>query len=71
MLGVGELRVGAAASEAPPLKTVVDETEDGDDEGAKIKEKTFLRSVATKPTEAKGRSSLWFKPSKELAHGVS
>ena len=52
MLGVEELRVGVAASEAPPFETVVDEAEDGDDEGAKIKEKTSfsLRSVWSLPS---------------------
>jgi hypothetical protein len=71
LLGVGELRVGAVASEAPPFETVVDKAEDGDDEGAKIKEKTSfsLRSVWSLPSV--GRSSPRFKPSKELAHWVS
>ena len=35
-LGVGKLRSGTAPSDATPLELVIDEAEDGDDEGAKI-----------------------------------
>ena len=50
---------------------VVDEAENRDDEGAKIHERRppLRRSLWSLPSV--GRSPLWFKPSKKLAHGVN
>jgi hypothetical protein len=70
-LRIGELRGGSTASDAPPLEPIIDEAEDGDDEGAKIQEKTSVLFGAVRPTPSVGRSSLLLKPSEKLAHGVS
>ena len=62
----------AAPSEASEvLEPVVDEAEDGHDEGAKIHERRppLRRSVWSLPSV--GRPSLRFKPSMKFAHGVS
>src|SRR5215207_1292381 len=69
--GVVKLRVGTALTDAAPLKPVIDETEDGHDEGAKIHERRppLRRSVWLLPSV--GRSFIWIKSSRKLAHGVS
>jgi hypothetical protein len=70
--GVGELGCGSAASDAPLLELVVDKAEDSYDEGAKIhKKKTSFCSRWIGAPPRVGRSSLWLKFSKKLAHGVS
>jgi hypothetical protein len=53
------------------FEPVVHQTEDRDDEGAKIHQRRppFRWLVWSLPSV--GRSSLWFKPSKKHAHGVS
>jgi hypothetical protein len=69
---VAERWCGSTCSEtAEVLDPVVDEAEDGDDEGAKIHERRppIRRSVWSLPSV--GRSSVWLKSSKKLAHGVS
>jgi hypothetical protein len=70
-LGIGELRGRAALADAVSLEPVVDEAEDGNDESAKIHERRppLGRLVWSLPSV--GRSSLWFKLSRKLAHGVS
>jgi hypothetical protein len=72
-LGVGELRSRTALSDASIFfsKPVVDETEDGNDEGVKIHERRppSLRSVWAPPSVE--RSSPLFNRSRKLAHGVS
>src|SRR5215208_3556337 len=70
-LDVGELWGGAALTDAASLESVVDEAEDRDDEGAKIHERRppLRRSVWALPSV--GRSSIWIKSSRKLAHGVS
>jgi|SRR5215207_6556553 len=74
-LRVGELRSGTTLADATSLEPVVHEAEDGHDEGAKIHERSpplrrsLRRSVWLLPSV--GRSSLWFKLSRKLAHGVS
>jgi len=71
-LGVGELRSGAAPTDTPAFDSVVDEAEDGHDEGAKIHEKkTSAACGAIESTPSVGRSSLLLKSSTKLAHGVS
>lgn len=65
---------GPAPSEAPEIgDTVVYEAEDGDDKGVKIHKKTSSTSLWCYWDRAPslGRSSLWFKSSKKLAHGVN
>jgi hypothetical protein len=72
-----DLRVAQRGGRSAPsemtevLEMVVYEAEDGYDEGAKIHERRppLRRSVWSLPSV--GRSSLWFKPSMKLAHGVS
>ncbi len=69
---VEERRSRSAPSEASEiLESVVYEAEDDNDEGAKIHERRppLRRWVWSLPSV--GRSSLWFKPSMKLAHGVS
>ena len=72
-LGVGELggRAALAVASLAALEPIVYEAEDGHDEGAKIHERRppLRRLVWSLPSV--GRSSLRFKPSKKLAHGVS
>jgi len=51
-LRVGELGGGSTASDAPPFEPVVDEAEDGYDEGAKIHEKTSVLFGAVRLTRA-------------------
>ena len=59
MLGPGELRVGAAASEAPPFKTVVDEAEDGDEKVLRsTREDLLFVSVGLVATERREVFSL-------------
>jgi hypothetical protein len=72
-LGVKERWGGSALSEAPEiLESVVDEAEDGYDEGgAKIHKKTSATSGAIGLTPSVGRSSVLLKSSKKLAHRVS
>ncbi len=50
---------------------VVDETEDGNDEGARIHERRPPLRWLVWALPSVGRSSLWFKPSMKLAHGVN
>ena len=59
-LSVGELRSGTALADAAPFEPVVDEAEDGHDEGAKIhKKKTSATSlVLIGSTPSVGRSSV-------------
>jgi hypothetical protein len=68
---VRELGGGTALTDTPSFEPIVYEAEDADDEGAKIHERRppLRRSVWSLPSV--GRSSLWFKPSMKLAHGVS
>jgi hypothetical protein len=68
-LGVKERWGGSALSEAPEiLESVVDEAEDGYDEGgAKIHKKTSATSGAIGLTPSVGRSSVLLKSSKKLA----
>jgi hypothetical protein len=69
---VAESRSGSTCSERPEFSdAVVDETEDCDDEGVKIHRRRppLRRLVWTLPSV--GGSSLSFKSSKKLAHGVS
>ena len=55
---------GSPFSEAPEvLESVVYEAEDGDDEGAKIQEKTSATSGAIELTPSVGRSSVLLKSS--------
>jgi hypothetical protein len=71
---VGERWGGSTLSEAPELSdAVVDEAEDGDDEGVKIhKKKTSATSLwCYWSTPSVGRSSPSLKSSNKLAHGVS
>jgi hypothetical protein len=70
-LRVGELWGRAALTNAASLESVVYEAEDVDDKGAKIHEgrPPLGRLVWSLPSVR--RSSLWFKPSMKLAHGVS
>jgi hypothetical protein len=70
-LRVGELWGGTALTDTPSFKLIVHQAEDGDDEGAKIHEgrPPLRRLVWSLPSV--GRSSLSFKPSSKLAHGVS
>lgn len=71
-LRVGKPWSGTALANAATLDAVVDEAEDRDDEGAKIhKKKTSVTLGAIGLTPSVGRSSLWLKPSKKLAHRVS
>jgi hypothetical protein len=67
-LGVGP----PAASDAPLLELVVHKAEDSYDEGAKIHKRRppFVLDGLRAPPRV-GRSSLWLKFSKKLAHGVS
>jgi len=69
---VAERWSGSTCSERTEFSdAVVDEAEDADDEGAKIhgRRSPLRRLVWSLPSV--GRSSLWFKPSRNLAHGVS
>jgi hypothetical protein len=71
-LGIGEFRGGTALADTTPFEPVVHETEDGNDEGAKIHRKRppSLRLVWAPPSV--GRSPLLFNLcSEKLAHGVS
>ncbi len=69
---VAERGGGSAPSQAPEfLESVVYEAEDGNDEGAKIHEKTSAVSGAIESTLSVGMSSVLLKSSKKLAHGVS
>ncbi len=72
-LGVGELGCRSTASEAPSFELVVDKSEDGHDEGAKIhKKKTSATSLwCYWSTPSVRGSSVWLKSSKKLAHGVN
>jgi hypothetical protein len=70
-LGIGEPRGGAALSEGSVFEPLVDEAEDGYDEGAKIHKKTSYVSGVIGSTLRVRRSSLLLKSSKKLAHGVS
>src|SRR5215203_6381274 len=69
-LGVRKLWGGAALTDTPSFELIVYQAEDGDDEGAKIHEgrPPLRRLVWSLPSV--GRSSLSFKPSRKLAHGV-
>ena len=71
--GVRELRRRAALADTVALDSVIHEAEDRDDESVKIhkKKKTSVTFGAIGSTPNVGRSSLWFKPSRKLAHGVS
>jgi hypothetical protein len=71
---VAQRRGGTTPSEAPEVSdAVVDEAEDGHDEGAKIhKRRPPLRLYgAIGSTPSVGRSSVWLKSSKKLAHRVN
>ena len=71
---VAERGSWSACSEAPELSdTVINEAEDGHDEGAKIHKREDLRHVGCYwlNTERTRRSSVLLKSSKKLAHGVS
>ncbi len=70
-LRVGELGNWPALANTATLEPVVDEAEDGNDEGAKIHERRppLRRLVWSLPSV--GRSSLLLKSSKKPAHGVS
>jgi len=70
-LRVRKLRRRAALANTAALEPIVDEAEDGNDEGAKIHERRspLRRLVWSLPSV--GRSSLWLKFSKKPAHGVS
>jgi hypothetical protein len=71
-LGIGEFRDGSALADTTPFEPVVHETEDGNDEGAKIHRKRppSLRLVWAPPSV--GRSPLLFNLcSEKLAHGVN
>jgi hypothetical protein len=70
-LRVGEPGGRSALADAASLESIVDEAEDGDDEGAKIHERRppLRRSVWSLPSV--GRSSTLLKFSRKLAHGVS
>src|SRR5215218_5387206 len=72
-LCIGELRSRTAPADATLLlEPVVDEAEDGYDEGAKIHKKTSVTLGAIGLTPSVGRSSPWLNTSREkLAHGVS
>jgi hypothetical protein len=70
-LGVGKRWGGAALTDTPSFELIVYQAENGCDEGAKIHEKTSAASGTIESTPSVGRSSLWFKLSKKLAHGVS
>ena len=70
-LRVRKLWRRAALTNAATLEPVVDKAEDGDDEGAKIHEKTSVTFSVVGLTPSVGRSSLWLKSSNKLAHGVS
>ncbi len=71
-LGVGELRGGSALTDTPSFELIVYQAEDGYDEGAKIHAKTSAAPGAIESTTPRvGRSSIWLKSSKKLAHGVS
>jgi hypothetical protein len=70
-LRVGKLRSRAALADTLCFEPIVHETEDGHDEGAKIHEgrPPLRRLVWSLPSVR--RSSLRFKLSTKLAHGVS
>ena len=73
-LRVGELGGGSALAQGSSVfEPVVDEAEDGYNEGAKIHKKKTSATLfgAIGSTLSVGRSSLWLKSSKKLAHGVS
>src|SRR5215207_4346109 len=70
-LRVGKLGSRTALANTAALEPVVDEAEDGNDEGAKIQERRppLRRLVWSLPSVR--RYSLWLKSSKKLAQGVS
>jgi hypothetical protein len=57
-LGVGELGAGTALTNAASLESVVDEAEDGHDEGVKIQEKTSFTPVGLVATKRREVFSL-------------
>jgi hypothetical protein len=69
--GVGKLRGGAALTDTPSFELIVYQAEDGHNEGAKIhgRRPPLRRLVWLLPSVR--RSSLSFKLSRKLAHGVS
>ena len=69
-LRVGELRGGTALTYTPSLEPIVYEAEDADDEGVKIHEGSPPLRWLVWSLPSVGRSSLSFKPSRKLAHGV-
>jgi hypothetical protein len=70
-LGIGDLGGRTALADAKILDSVVYETEDGHDEGAKIhKKKTSVAFDAVGLTPSVRGSSPSLKSSKKLAHGV-
>jgi hypothetical protein len=64
-LSIREVGGRSASSEASPFERVVDEAENGDDEGVKIQEKTSVVIGAIRLIPSVGRSSVLLKPSKE------
>jgi hypothetical protein len=71
-LGVGKHRGGATLTDTPSFELIVHQTEDSDDEGAKIHErKTSFCSRWIGAPPRVGRSSTLLKFSTKLAHGVS
>jgi hypothetical protein len=71
-LGVGELGGGSALTDTPSFEPIIYQTEDSDDQGAKIHErKTSFCSRWIGAPPRVGRSSLWLKSSKKPAHGVN
>jgi hypothetical protein len=70
-LRVGKLGGRSALANTAALEPVVDEAEGGNDEGAKIHKRRLplCRLVWSLPSV--GRSFLWLKSSKKLAHEVS
>ena len=71
-LGVGKHRGGATLTDTPSFELIVHQTEDSDDEGAKIQERktSFCSRWIGAPSRV-GRSSTLLKFSTKLAHGVS
>jgi hypothetical protein len=69
--GVRKFRQRTTRSETSVLGSVVYETEDGDDEGAKIHERRPPLRWLVWSLPSVVRSSLFFKFSTKLAHGVS
>ncbi len=65
-LCIGEVWGGAALAQGfPVFELVVNQAEDGRDEGAKIHKKTSVTFGAIGLTPSVGRSSLWLKSSRE------